>query len=162
MRMAWATVAVLVILVGEAQAEPFRFSPDGCEFAVSFPTQPKLKSISSGPLSDQLEAELSGGGSLLRATCAVGISFRTGQAKTAILEYFTTNGMKNAEASASATAYGFKVEGRAVKMISNTWVTYAVAWHIAGRSALVMGVASASADFPTSTIWDFQSSLEPR
>ena len=145
-----------------AARQPYRFSVDGCEFAVSFPNEPKIEQVSAGDFT-MPEAELFAGESLLRANCLPFQNLFASDAKllkTTVLSYLEKNGFSNGDVRVSSTKFGLVAKGRGYKKIQDIWATTEIFWYATDNSVLTILVGSRSEIYPTREISDFLKSVE--
>jgi hypothetical protein len=160
-------LATLIVLQypnfgGTAFADPFRYSADGCDFAVSFPLQPIISNVSAGGL-EVHEAELKSNLSIMRAICLVAPNQFANDLellKGTIQDYFDKNGMVNASVTIENAGYGKRAEGRAYKKINGAWATYVTIWYVTPTSAMTLTAATLSEQYPTEQISAFIGSVE--
>jgi hypothetical protein len=145
------------------------FSPPGCEFAVTFPSEPNIVSAVVPGFGDVPEAEISDDRGLMRANC---ISISTpGPAQTmpyyqdrqlllrTVHAYAEQNGLGNVSYFHDIIDLGVRVRARGTKQLDGRWITYETVWFVSPRSLMSLTVGHLSESYPTEEITRFLDSV---
>jgi hypothetical protein len=161
--MAFALVATFS-LVGASfdsndsvAASEARFSPEGCEFSVAFPSQPSVRTMEAVGGVKYVQAEHPSGISYLRAECVPWAMDETQMMQT-LRTQAVTDGLSNWSVG---MVQGTVAELRGYKQIGGIPATYVVRMYRGMRSVLVIVVAAPSDKYPTPTTSRFVESVLP-
>lgn len=148
------------------------FSPDFCEFGVTFASRPTVSEFTvplpNGETANALRAELVSGGAFQRAEAirmpeGIDQTMTKEVALASLTEYARHNGLTAPELKWEVTTLGPKASLRATKILEDRGrqipVTYVTVWHYGAKSALLLSVGGPSSSYPTTAVVRFLNSL---
>ncbi len=152
-------------------ATPYVYSPDGCEYTVTFPGMPRLANGFQPGMGDYVQAQYenvgrAGGYYFVRAECiAIGkeIAARMNNKdilKQQIVAYAVSNGVQNAEYGYEEDGLGKHVHVRGFKTIDGVPVTFAAKMYVGSRSFASLAAGGPSASYPRQGVYEFFRSLK--
>lgn len=150
-----STVGLQLSTTERAGGRVVAFSPEGCEFGVAFPDQPKIQTMAAADGANYLQAELGSGLSYLRAEC-IPATINEEQPVAALKAQATSDGLSNWSVGLGSDGVA---ELRGYKDISGKTATYVVRLHHGAKSVLALMVAAPSDTYPTSITQRFIDSV---
>jgi len=173
----WAMVVLFSLIswsyeLGQAslRSTPYVYSPDGCEYSVTFPDMPRLTNGFQPGMGDYVQAQYENVGRageyyFLRAECVPisrEIATRMGNKEILqqqIVAYAVSNGIQNPEYGYEEDALGKHVHVRGFKTIDSVPVTYKGYMYVGSRSFANLSAGGPSASYPQQGVHEFFSSL---
>jgi hypothetical protein len=145
------------------------FSPEGCDFAVVFPSEPKTTSVVVPEVGEIPEAEISDPRGLMRANCitvSTDVPNRTipfyqdrELLLRAVQAHAEQNGLSNASYFHDNVDLGARAGARGTKKIEGRWATYETIWLVSPRSVMTLMTGHLSESYPTREISGFIESV---
>jgi hypothetical protein len=161
-----AIVLLSVSVAGEANADSanaYEYSPDRCDFVVSFPSAPQLSKLYAENVGTFTSANLDSDHNVfLRAECIPidkNDSFTADSLIEMMKSYVALNGLKYASYETGADKNGQFIDLRAYKSVAGEAGTFRVRSYVGTRSYLSVYAASPSEIYPTAAIMLFFKSI---
>jgi len=152
------------------KSNELQYSPDGCEYSVTFPGIPKLTNGFQPGIGDYLQAEYASGGRksgfFVRAECIPvesSVAAELNQKETLqkqIIAYAVSNGLSNPEYSYGEDRLGKHVRVRGFKTIDDTLITFEGYTYVGNSSLISLYAGGSSATYPQSGVYEFFRSLK--
>lgn len=152
-----------LVLVGAAQAAPQAFNPEGCDFAVTFPDEPRIRYVIVPDFGEIQEAEIDDHRGLMRANCIHAEKILFYEDRQLLLDtlraFAEQNGLGYVSYFHEEVPLGIRAGARGTKRISGRWTTYETWWYVSRRSVLSLTVGHDSELYPSREISEFLDSV---
>lgn len=175
--LVWSNITVALfetkneaVIPAANKSKELQYSPDGCEYSVTFPGIPKLTNGFQPGIGNYLQAEYASGGRktgfFVRAECipvesSVAAELNQKERlKKQIIAYAVSNGLSNPEYSYGEDRLGKHVRVKGFKTIDDVLITFEGYTYVGNISLISLYAGGSSATYPQPGVYEFFRSLK--